>query len=248
MTKFVQSSSILIYQSLLHSPARDKQEMNARTSVDIVVFDWDETILPAWRLSGPEKEMLTSDLQNMTREWELVWCGIFAQLAASKARVFILTNAGEGHVEQTCQEFFPKLWFEHIERLSESYRVVSARSNEAKFPNDLDLWKFAALQTFLAPVIDNASRIPGIEVNLFGVGDAPTDRKAMLMFGVQMAHRVPNINVSCVKLPDKIPCIGCIDQTKTLGRLLENRFRYKGHDIILSYGDNDTTIVRKRPT
>lgn len=209
-------------------------------SSDIVILDWDETILPLWMATG---NPLSIDEAVTRSGWERAWCRLFGKLSEDGAGVVILTNAGPGHVEESCQTHMRQLWQQHVCNVP----VVSARQNESKYPltKDMGVWKFVAMQKAIKPLVDKLS--PTSEsVNLFGVGDAETDRTALVMFGEQMAHTYPNVTHSTIKLPTEIPCSPkCVDQAKTLAHILQERKRLVGNDLELVYLPDGSMSLRK---
>lgn len=209
-------------------------------SSDIVILDWDETVFPMWMGAGDPHSMGEAVARS---GWERAWCRMFEKLSEDGAVVVILTNAGAGHVEDSCQTHMRQLWQQHVCTVP----VVSARQNESKYPltKDMGVWKFMAMQKAIKPLVDKLSPIRE-SVNLFGIGDAETDRTALMMFGEQMAHVYPNVTHTTIKLPVKIPSSPeCVDQVKTLAHILQERKRLVGNDLQLVYLEDGSMSLRK---
>ena len=119
----------------------------ARTSngrADLVIFDWDDTILPSSWVAGEglrldEPQTLPEKVAQTLRPLEESAVKLLTQ-ACNHGPVVIITNAETGWVELSAKRFLPA-----VVPLLSRLRIVSARSDfEAQFPNSPQQWKLAA--------------------------------------------------------------------------------------------------------
>jgi hypothetical protein len=100
-----------------------------------VVFfvDWDDTLLPLSWLEG-HKVISPETLKEIWQSLQALESRVFLFLRRLMylGSVVIVTNSGEGWVQQSCAMYFPKLM-----ALLEQVKIVSARTrHEATFPDD----------------------------------------------------------------------------------------------------------------
>ena len=61
-------------------------------------------------------------------------------LAIKKGNVYIITNAGQGWVEYSCEKYYP-----NVLNVLKKIKIISARGEyEEKYPNDSRMWKIQA--------------------------------------------------------------------------------------------------------
>ena len=112
----------------------------------LIIFDWDDTLLPTTFLTQGgaynENMILTDNEQKKIEKLEKSALNLL-NVALSKGDVYIITNAGLGWVEFSAKKYYPKI-FEILPKI----RIISARCQwENVFPNDTKRWK---IQTFLS--------------------------------------------------------------------------------------------------
>ena len=119
-------------------PLNDSQRHN-----NLIIFDWDDTLLPTSFLLYKNK----IDSQNKLNEKDQAKINKLENLvknlltlSLSKGDVYIITNSGEGWVEESTQKFYP-----NIKDILDKIEIISARKDyEEKYPNDSKLWKIGA--------------------------------------------------------------------------------------------------------
>jgi hypothetical protein len=147
----------------------------------VTIFDWDDTLLPTSAL----QQFLAPSAQDLAKVERCVVA--LVEKAMTYGRTFIITNALEGWVEQSCALYYPRLAAEVLPHV----QIISARTaHEANFPGDVHAWK---VQAFLQ--VRRAMR-QDIITNLLSIGDSPSE-----MYAVHaMAMDFPEALVKTVKL------------------------------------------------
>ena len=112
----------------------------------LIIFDWDDTLLPTTFLTQGgtynKNMILTKSEQKKIEKLEKSALNLL-NMAISKGDVYIITNAGLGWVEFSSKKYYPKI-FEILPKI----KIISARFEwENMFPNDTQRWK---IQTFLS--------------------------------------------------------------------------------------------------
>ena len=197
-----------------------------KTHNTIIIFDWDDTLLPTTFLtqgknfidnvilSENDKEKI-SQLENLTSK--------ILNDAISKGEVYIITNAGEGWVEYSAQKFYPS-----INEILSKIKIVSARTEyEKKFPNDSSRWK---IQAFLN--IQNSLNLK-LVTNILCLGDSLFEMEA----GRILASQFKEAFIKTVKFREGPKLDELIKQLK----LVVNQF-----DTIYSSAKSLTIRVEKR--
>ena len=117
--------------------------MKPKQHNSIIIFDWDDTLLPTSFLTPGgvfDEEMC---LPEMEAEKLLSIERCVLQLlteAVEKGNVYIITNAGRGWVEYSANRFFPS-----IMHVLEKIKIISARGQYEKiFPGNSRQWKIEA--------------------------------------------------------------------------------------------------------
>ena len=119
-------------------PLNDSQRHN-----NLIIFDWDDTLLPTSFLSSKnlidtENKLNEKTQLKISKLEELV--KNLLELSLSKGDVYIITNAGEGWVEDSTKKFYP-----NIRDILDKIEIISARKDyEKKYPNETKLWKIRA--------------------------------------------------------------------------------------------------------
>ena len=109
----------------------------------LIIFDWDDTLLPTSflspkgiyddtvKLSQRDKDKLSKLETHVLK---------ILQLAIEKGNVYIITNAGPGWVEFSAEKYYPS-----VVELLKKITIISARGEyESKYPNDSRMWKIQA--------------------------------------------------------------------------------------------------------
>jgi len=150
----------------------------------VIVFDWDDTILPSTWLLRQGLKLDTASVPNMEQRLEL------AQVAKSAARVLqcakrfgtvvLVTNAELGWIELTCTKFLPGL-----RPFLEGIHIVSARSQYEKQGVKSPIeWKVRAFEVefrnFYSAFGDDHRK------HVISIGDSMHERQALLRVAKQM--------------------------------------------------------------
>ena len=142
-----------------------------RVHNSLVIFDWDDTLLPTSYLSpyGIFKyDLLTyaDNSEKIKKLDELVFN--LLSISIKNSDTYIITNAQKGWVEFSAKKSFPKTY-----SILGKIKIISARDYyEKTFPGDLRQWK---IQTFLkfAEILDNK-----LITNLICLGDSTFEMDA----------------------------------------------------------------------
>lgn len=108
----------------------------------MIIFDWDDTILPSSFVDKAQADNLADlpqQYHNIFREIEA--CSEKCLAAAAKhGEVILITNSDEGWVKYSAERYLPGLL-----PVLKNYRIISARTRYEKFyPNQPLCWKAAA--------------------------------------------------------------------------------------------------------
>ena len=117
-----------------------------KTHNSLIIFDWDDTLLPTTFLTQGgvfnENIILTENEQKKIEKLENSALKLL-NMAITKGDVYIITNAGLGWVEYSAKKFYPSV-FEILPQI----QIISARGEwEKDYPGDSRKWK---IQTFLS--------------------------------------------------------------------------------------------------
>lgn len=185
----IDEEEILIKKSKLHIPVRSSDQLRKiyysklihkkfwnpsstkRKNHTIIIFDWDDTLLPTTFLTpGGEynDQMVLSNSES--EQFKLMEKAVYKvlTLALEKGDTYIITNAAPGWVEFTSNKYYPS-----IIRLLQKVKVMSARGGYEKlYPKDYRQWK---IQTFLEMKKDFDSYIV---TNIICMGDSMIEMEA----------------------------------------------------------------------
>lgn len=132
-----------------------------------IVFDWDDTLLASTFLTKKGcitnllilQEELIDELQKLEKSVH----GILS-LALSMGKVFIITNAESGWVEQSANIFLPS-----VSSLFDQITVISAQSDYKDiYPGNSLQWKIQAFQQHIKPW-----------KHVISIGDSIIEREAL---------------------------------------------------------------------
>ena len=117
-----------------------------KTHNSLIIFDWDDTLLPTSFLTQDgifnENLILSESEQKKIEKLEIAAFKLL-NMAITQGDVYIITNAGLGWVEYSAQKFYPKVC-----EILPKIQIISARGEwEKDYPGDSRKWK---IQTFLS--------------------------------------------------------------------------------------------------
>ena len=122
--------------------------MKPKQHNSIIIFDWDDTLLPTSFLTpngffNENMELSNEDQEKLLKLEKSVF--LLLTEALEKGNVYIITNAGKGWVEYSAQKFYPSI----IELLSK-IEIISARGEYEKiYPGNSREWKIQAFLNLL---------------------------------------------------------------------------------------------------
>ena len=142
----------------------------------IIIFDWDDTLLPTSFLSPGGNFNLDIALSICDREKLLkIEKEVYNLLnnAISKGDVYIITNADNGWVELSSNKFYPSL-----KDILQKIKIISAREEFGKiFPGDMEKWKIHSFLNLL-----KSTKVK-LVTNLICLGDSFFEIEAGRIFG-----------------------------------------------------------------
>jgi hypothetical protein len=157
-------------------PVNEKKRHN-----NIIIFDWDDTLLPTSFLTPngvfiDDSGIDDIDLEKVKRLENNVFN--ILDKAIKKADTYIITNAAPGWVEYSIKKFYPK-----ITRLLSEITIVSARGQFEKLhPGDSRQWKIQAFLDMLKTMdID-------LVTNLICLGDSIIEMEAAHILASKFTH------------------------------------------------------------
>ena len=117
--------------------------MKPKQHNSIIIFDWDDTLLPTSYLTPggvfDENFKIPETDKEKFQKLEQAVLKILTE-AFEKGNVYIITNAGNGWVEFSANRFYPS-----IMPVLEKIKIISARGQyEEKFPGNSRQWKIEA--------------------------------------------------------------------------------------------------------
>lgn len=160
----------------------------------LLVFDWDDTILPT---SWLEKQGVLLDMEAILSEERLSQLQVLADSAAEmleaaiqQGRVVVITNAAEGWVQYSCLHFLPSL-APILKRLP----IMSARSAfESSLLRCPTEWKSRAFER----EVQKFTQLEGTIQTIVSLGDAVHEHQACM----RAAHGVPHCSAKMLKFAD----------------------------------------------
>ena len=159
-------------------PLNDSQRHN-----NLIIFDWDDTLLPTSFLVS--KNMIDKDKklnekdQTKLNKLEILVKNLLT-LTLSKGEVYIITNAGEGWVEESATNYYPNL-----KEILDKIEVISARKDyEKKYPENTKLWKIRAFLTLKSRVNEE------LITNMVCLGDSVFEMEAGKILASSFIHAV----------------------------------------------------------
>jgi len=165
----------LISKNVWNPNNKDKKYNN------IIIFDWDDTLLPTSFLSpggifSPNIKLTKDDTLKLIELEKIVYK--ILNNAIQKGDVFIITNAGKGWVEFSASRFYP-----NIVDLLPKINIISARAEyENSFPGESNKWK---IQAFL-----DLQRVFNLKLvsNIICFGDSLLEMQAGKILGSKFSE------------------------------------------------------------
>ena len=197
-----------------------------KTHNSIIIFDWDDTLLPTTFLTQGKNYIDNVILTEVDKEKISQLESLVSKLlneAVNKGEVYIITNAGEGWVEYSAEKIYPS-----ISDILSKVKIVSARGlYEKQFPYDSSQWK---IQAFL-----NIQKFLNLKLvtNILCLGDSLFEMEA----GRILASQFNEAFIKTVKFREGPKLDELIKQLK----LVVNQF-----DTIYSSAKSLTIRVEKR--
>ena len=153
------------YMSKLISKNIWNPSMKPKQHNSLIIFDWDDTLLPTTFLTsngGPLEDikLSDSDFQRMKEIENHVY--FILKESIEKGDVYIITNAGENWVQFSSSIFYP-----NISELLKKIKIISARMEyEKAFPGNSRQWKIEAFLNLLKDVNNK------LVTNIICIGDS----------------------------------------------------------------------------
>ena len=159
-------------------PLNDSQRHN-----NLIIFDWDDTLLPTSFLLYKNKIELDNKLSEKDQAKILKLeqsVKNLLTLSLSKGDVYIITNAGEGWVEESAKTYYP-----NIKEILEQIEVISARKDfESKFPENSKLWKINSFLNLKKRLNET------LITNIICLGDSIFEMEAGKILAANFIHAV----------------------------------------------------------
>ena len=117
--------------------------MKPKCHNSLIIFDWDDTLLPTSFLTKngvyDENKILTEKEKEKILELGNIVLNLL-EISIEKGDTYIITNAGKGWVEFSCEKYYPK-----VINILKKIKIISARENyENKYPSDSKIWNFSS--------------------------------------------------------------------------------------------------------
>eukprot|EP00930_Biecheleria_cincta_P051784 TRINITY_DN369_c0_g2_i1.p1 TRINITY_DN369_c0_g2~~TRINITY_DN369_c0_g2_i1.p1 ORF type:complete len:359 (+),score=66.18 TRINITY_DN369_c0_g2_i1:35-1111(+) len=147
----------------------------------LLIFDWDDTILPSSWIQGQGLRLDDSSVVSPCQREQLAEVARVAaetlRVAKTLGKVVLITNAERGWIELSCRKFLPTIY-----PLLESTKLISARTTyeSVDIPSPVD-WKCHAFANEIARVYgDESLECPHTRKNVISLGDSIHEREALL--------------------------------------------------------------------
>jgi len=169
----------------------------------LLIFDWDDTILPSSWVQGQGLRLDESSVVSSSQKEQLAEVARVAaetlRVAKTLGKVVLITNAERGWSELSCRKFLPTIY-----PLRESTRLLSARTTyeSVDIPSPVD-WKCHAFADEIARVYgDECLDCTLTRKNVISLGDSVHEREALL----NACAPLPNCRSKSLKFVER-PCI-----------------------------------------
>ena len=160
-------------------PLNDSRRHNS-----LIIFDWDDTILPTSFLTPKgifeDKNELNPKDQARIKKLEETVKNLLS-VAVKNGDIYIITNAGEGWVQFSTRKYYPSI----EEIITKKIKIISARSlYEKKYPNDSKKWKIEAFLNIKKSVNND------LITNIICLGDSVFEMEAGRILASKFIHAV----------------------------------------------------------
>jgi len=159
----------------------------------IIIFDWDDTILPTtWLDEQGVCDLEAVPSQEHEEQLQALTDQAIQTLLIAKAHgtVVFVTNAEHGWIELSCQKFMPSLY-----PLLQDVKILSARTKyEASCSFRPAEWKHLAFRDEIDGFCELVNQHR--RKNILSIGDSPHEREAL----IRVTERIPNSCVKAMKL------------------------------------------------
>jgi hypothetical protein len=183
----------------------NRMEPKGKNEETIIVYDWDDTLLPSSFLAENKTTLTQEELRKYIIDVEGIVFDLIS-LSLNYGKVYVVTNSETGWVKLTCERFYPKLL-----QLLDEITIISARSTyQHKNPNCQESWKYFAfcdviltnpyvnhIIAFGDNMIDRNS-IRAVVINTFSEKEIILKNFKLIMFptpmelGLQLKHILNN--------------------------------------------------------
>lgn len=203
---------------------------NTNTNMErhnIIVFDWDDTLLASTFLSSKGYRLDTDralllDIEKSLQELEASIITVL-NTALQHGEVHIITNAETGWVELSAAKFIPS-----VVPLLNRVTIISARSTfESQYPGSPLRWKYYAFQEKLSPHLSESKKYK----NIISFGDSHVEREAVRA----VTRGYANTRCKSIKFAER----PTVDHLKRQLELVTNCFQY----IFQHEGDLDLQLT-----
>eukprot|EP00933_Yihiella_yeosuensis_P046069 TRINITY_DN41537_c0_g1_i1.p1 TRINITY_DN41537_c0_g1~~TRINITY_DN41537_c0_g1_i1.p1 ORF type:complete len:243 (+),score=51.58 TRINITY_DN41537_c0_g1_i1:384-1112(+) len=175
---------------------QDSEETRFSKKETLLIFDWDDTILPS---SWVQRQGLRLDESSQVKPHHREELAKVARVAATTLRtakqlgtVVLITNAERGWIELSCMKFLPSLY-----PLLEGVKLVSARTTyerSERCSSPLD-WKVVAFENEIARFYGDALEAADMRKNVLSLGDSVHEREAVM----RATASLPNCRTKALK-------------------------------------------------
>ena len=183
--------------------------MKPKQHNSLIIFDWDDTLLPTTFLTHgnlplEEIKLTNNDFEKMKEIEKYVY--LILKECIEKGDVYIITNAGVNWVQFSANIFYPK-----ISELLKKIKIISARMEyEKTFPGNLRQWKIEAFLNLLKDVNNK------LVTNIICIGDSLFEIEA----GRILASKFSEAFIKTIKFRDAPKLDELLKQLK----LVEHQF------------------------
>lgn len=206
----------------------DAEETTFSVEDTILIFDWDDTVLPSswlqdggFRLDGEGKELEPhrEELEELARRATET-----LRVAQQLGKVVLVTNAERGWIEMSCRRFLPTL----MPALG-GVAMLSARTRyeSPELPSPFD-WKVRAFEDEIGAVEDLSalpSQCRGRCNNVISIGDSAHEREALL----RVCAPLQNCRAKSLKLMERPEIQELVRQHELLAESLPQLVHHDGN-------------------
>lgn len=207
----------------------------------IIIFDWDDTLLPSSQVSELDPLTLSQATIDALMVCEKSVINVLSHVVNIFKHVYVVTNAEDKWVELSMQKYYRVLQHHNV---LEKVLIISARSNyQHKNPSDPMQWKYYAMYDISMSVFGNTS---GSDLSnhqsqnrkqIISFGDNHSERNAVL----GLSKIFPDIYTKSVKFTEHPEIHRITEQLDTVKKSLKYLTEYPGHlDLCLNSAETQT--------